>query len=185
MTMKKLLGIFVALLVSAGCGQDDMQLAEPDSGVAETPGEAPDDPPEEEPDEPEEEPADDDGDDDGLLACTLEEVMPIFECAVDECLDVDLGSLDPSAFDPATGQLPDLGELTGDFDVGELAVCVGVSCLPEILAVSADCRDCLLGGLGAAGSGDFQGAAEECTNADLGGLGGGGQGGGGSGGLPF
>jgi hypothetical protein len=68
------------------------------------------------------EPAPDDGEDFPIeLACSLDEVQPIFECVAENCLD----------------SLQD----------GTLATCVALSCGLLFLTLPAECSQCILTGL--------------------------------------
>jgi hypothetical protein len=138
-----------------GQGPDD-STSSPDAGVSTPAPDAAmvDNPPQDPPDN---------GDDLGL-ACTMEELLPILECAMAECMELpggfdpnDPGSFDPN--DPSGGGDFDLGGM----DLGELGVCVGISCFGDILGVSPECAECVASAL--AGTDDFM---EACAG-DLGG----------------
>ena len=192
--MKHFAAVLLVLVpLTTGCG-DNVLEAQPDASVAEAPGQPGDNP--DDVGGPPDEPA---GDDDSGLACTPDELLPIFECALENCLlgGFDPGDFDPGDFDPENpgdfpfpgggGDFPIPGG--GGFDLGEILACAGTSCLSEILSVSPDCMQCILGGL----SGDPADLADVCGDFGGGGIpdlpglpgDGGDQGGEGPGGLPF
>lgn len=85
-----------------------------------------------------------------LIACTLEEIQPIVECASDACV-----------------MLPDAGLPGGDAslpdaslpDPGELATCIVTNCGVLVFGVSPECRGCLLAGV----SMDLETIASSCA----------------------
>ena len=78
------------------------------------------------------------GDGGPSFACTLEELTPIAECAAAACVSLPEGGI-PEGGIAADASLP---------DPGELATCILTSCGTLLLGVSADCRTCLIAGVG-------------------------------------
>jgi len=89
--------------------------------------------------------------DGAILACTLEELTPIFECAREACIMLpDVGLPDVSIPDGSLdGGIPDVGlPDVGLPDPGELATCILTNCGILVFGVSGECRGCLLAGVG-------------------------------------
>ncbi|MBW2462859.1 MAG: DUF3626 domain-containing protein [Deltaproteobacteria bacterium] len=74
--------------------------------------------------------------DGALLACTLDELSPILECASSACVMLPDASLSDASLDAS---LP---------DPGELATCILTNCGLLVFGVSTSCRGCLLAGVG-------------------------------------
>ena len=55
------------------------------------------------------------------LACTTDEILSIGQCALENCAE------------------------GGEFDIGQILTCTITSCFLEILQLSPECRECLLG----------------------------------------
>ena len=87
----------------------------------------------------------------GLLACSIEEVTPLFQCAFEECVTL-----------PDPGALPDGGGLPS-FDIGELGTCAIANCGSMLLGLSPSCQRCLLGAF----AGGTTGALEGCISGGL------------------
>ncbi|MCB9592109.1 MAG: hypothetical protein H6719_05195 [Sandaracinaceae bacterium] len=88
-----------------------------------------------------------------MVACTLDEIAPIFECARMACVslpDASLPGLPDGGFDLEAG-LPDASFSLPDAslpDPAELATCILSRCWREVFGVSDACRGCLLAGVG-------------------------------------
>jgi hypothetical protein len=76
------------------------------------------------------------------VACTLDEVQPILQCVVDNCLDA-------------------------QDQPGGIAGCVALACGLQLLTLPPDCAQCVLTALG----GNFEDIADQCISGlpDLGG----------------
>ncbi len=84
--------------------------------------------------------------DGALLACTLEELSPIFDCASAECVMLPDASLPDASLD---GGIPDVSLPDASLpDPGELATCILTNCGLLVFGVSSSCRGCLLAGVG-------------------------------------
>ena len=190
--MKHLALLAALVLAAAACGDNLVEQAQPDAGLSE----APSDPgPGDDVGSDEEEPVDEEEEDSGL-ACTVDELLPLLECAFENCLLGDLGDFDPGEFLPGGeggglpggegGGLPGLPGLPGGdggsgLDLDGLLACTVSNCALELLSVSSECTQCILGGLG----GDVEDLVDICGGDLGGGLPGGGGGGGGlPGGFP-
>ena len=68
-----------------------------------------------------------------MLACTVEELMPIAQCAADNCIMLPEGGIGGDAALP---------------DPGALAACIIGNCGGLLLGVSPACRNCLIAGVG-------------------------------------
>lgn len=155
------LGVLVAALAAACGGDDDggVDAGRPDAGPGIDAGSPPEDagPGEGDAGGPIDagERADGGGEDGGSpvedgggrrdgaisLACSVDELRPILECAADSCVDI---SLPDGGLLRDGGGLPDASLPSG----GELAACILRNCAALLLRVSPECRDCLVAGVG-------------------------------------
>lgn len=93
-----------------------------------------------------------DGGGTGLLACSIEEVTPLFQCAFEECVDL-----------PDPTMLPDGGVGLPSFDLAEFGTCAALSCGSELFGLSPGCQRCLLGAF----AGGATGALDGCVSGGL------------------
>lgn len=88
------------------------------------------------------------------LACTIEDLQPLFSCATTNCLN-----FTPPDFDGGLG-----GDGGSGFDPTQILSCVAQRCGLLVFGLPPACRTCVISGLAGLASGSFDGVLANCVS---------------------